>query len=137
MEKHLSTHWKAFLIGLGLTVIIPSASLLVTLMVPLAIARVVTLRQAIPYMIGTSVGTFIDVLLASFANAEGYAVAGGIVLTLMSAFGILFIFRNFGSTIIYKITRYLSLHVIKMRKTNILKYIVGFIAIPAIIMLVF
>lgn len=137
MEKHLSTHWKAFAIGLALTTIIPSASLLVTLMVPLAIARVVTLRQAIPYMIGTSVGTFIDVLLASFANAQGSAVAGGVVLTLMSACGILFIFGNFGTTIIYKITRYLSLRVIKIRKRNILKYIAGFIAIPAIIMLVF
>ncbi|MFC1655716.1 hypothetical protein ACFL3C_02505 [Patescibacteria group bacterium] len=137
MEKHLRTHWRAFAIGLGLTIVIPSSSLLVTLMVPLAIARVVTLRQAIPYMIGTSVGTFIDVLLASFANAEGYAIAGGVVLTLMSAFGIIFLFGNFGSTLIYKITRYLSFHVIKMRKRNILKYIAGFVVIPAIIMLIF
>ncbi len=137
MEKHLRTHWRAFAVGLALTIIIPSSSLLVTLMVPLAIARVVTLRQAIPYMIGTSVGTFIDVLLASFANAEGYAVAGGVVLTLMSAFGVLFLFGNFGSMLIYKVTRYLSLHVIKMRKRNILKYIAGFVIIPAIIMLIF
>jgi hypothetical protein len=137
MEQHLNTHWHAFFIGLGLTIIIPSSSLLVTLMVPLAITRIVTLRQAIPYMIGTSVGTFIDVLLASFANAQSYAVAGGIILSLMSLFGILFIFGNFGSTIIYKITRYLSLHVIKMRKRNILKFIGGFILIPALIMVIF
>lgn len=137
MEKYLSSHWKAFGIGLGLTIIIPSASLLTTLLVPLAIARIIRLRQAIPYMIGTSVGTFIDVLMASFANAEGYAVAGGIVLTMMSALGILFIFGNYGAGLIYKVTRYLSFHVIKMRKRNILKYIAGFALVPAIIMIIF
>lgn len=137
MEKYLNTYWRAFLIGLALTIIIPSASLLVTLMVPLAIARVVTLRQAIPYMIGTSVGTFIDVLLAAFANAQPYAIAGGVVLTLISAFGVLFIFRGFGTNLIYKVTRYLSLHVIKMRKRNILKFVGGFILIPALIVVIF
>ena len=137
MEKYLSTHWRAFGIGLGLTIIIPSASLLTTLLVPLAIARIVKLRQAIPYMIGTSVGTFIDVLMASFANAQGHAVAGGVVLTMMSALGILFIFGNFGSNVIYKVTRYLSLRVIKMRKRNILKYLAGFVLIPALIIIIF
>lgn len=137
MEKHLGSHWRAFLVGLGLTIIIPSSSLLVTLMVPLAIARIVTLRQAIPYLIGTNVGTFIDVLFASFANAQGYAIAGGIVLTLMSAFGVLFVVKNAGTTMIYKITRYLSLHGIKMRKRNILKFLAGFIIVPALIMVIF
>ena len=137
MEKHLGNYRKAFLVGLALTIIIPSASLLVTLMVPLAIARVITLRQAIPYLIGTNVGTFIDVLLASFANAQGYAIAGGVVLTLMSSVGFLFIFKDFGTTIIYKITRYLSLHTVKMRKRNILKFIASFILIPALIMVIF
>lgn len=137
MEKHLGNYWKAFFVGLGLTIIIPSASLLVTLMVPLAIARIVTLRQAIPYLIGTNVGTFIDVLLASFANAQSYAIAGGVVLTLMSALGILFIFNDFGTTLIWKVTRYLSLHGIKMRKRNILKFLTGFIIVPALIMVIF
>ncbi len=137
MEKYLGTYWKAFLIGLGLTIIIPSASLLVTLMVPLAIARIITLKQAVPYLIGTNMGTFIDVLLASFVNAQSYAVAGGVVLTLMSSFGILFIFKDYGTTLIYKITRYLSLHSIKMRKRNILKFLGGFILIPLLIMVIF
>lgn len=137
MEKHLGNYWKAFLVGLGLTIIIPSSSLLVTLMVPLAIARIVTLRQAIPYLIGTNVGTFIDVLLAAFANAQSYAIAGGVVLTLMSAFGFLFIVKNIGSNFVYKVTRYLSLHGIKMRKRNILKFLAGFILVPALIMVIF
>lgn len=137
MEKYLGNYWKAFLLGLGLTIIIPSSSLLVTLMVPLAIARIVTLRQAVPYLIGTNVGTFIDVLLASFANAQSYAIAGGVVLTLMSSLGILFVVKNGGTTLIYKITRYLSLHGIKMRKRNILKFLGGFILIPALIMVIF
>ncbi|MFC1647411.1 hypothetical protein ACFL10_00255 [Patescibacteria group bacterium] len=137
MEKAFSSHWRAFGIGLGLTIIVPSASLLTTLLVPLAVTRIVTLRQAIPYMIGTSVGTFIDVLLASFANAQGYAVAGGIVLTMMASLGILFIFGNYGSTLIYKVTRHLSMHVIKMRRRNILKYIAGFVIIPALIVIIF
>jgi len=137
MEKAFSSHWRAFGIGLGLTIIIPSASLLTTLLVPLAIAQIVRLRQAIPYMIGTSVGTFIDVLLAALANAQGYAIAGGIVLTMMASLGILFIFGNYGSTLVYKTTRYLSMHVIKMRRRNILKYLAAFVIIPAIIVIIF
>lgn len=137
IEKFLKTHWRGFFIGLGLTIIIPSASLLVTLLVPLAITRIVTLRQAIPYMIGASVGTFIDVLLASFANGEPYSIAGGIVLTMLSAFGVIFIIRGWGANIVYKITRYLSLHIISMKKRNILYFIIGFTIIPLIIVAIF
>jgi len=137
MQKHLNTYWKAFLIGLALTIVIPSSSLLVTLMVPLAITRIITLRQAIPYMIGTNVGTFIDVLLASFANAAPFAIAGGVVLTLMSAFGILFIFKNAGCNLIYRVTRHLSLHVMHMKKRNIVKFLVAFMFVPTAILVIF
>ncbi|MBU1445685.1 hypothetical protein KKD70_00270 [Patescibacteria group bacterium] len=137
MQKYLNTYWKAFLIGLALTMVIPSASLLVTLMVPLAITRIITLRQAIPYMIGTNVGTFIDVLLASFANAQPFAIAGGVVLTLMSAFGILFIFKNFGSNLVYRVTRHISLHLMHMKKRNIVIFLVGFILAPTTILVIF
>ncbi|MFC1599633.1 hypothetical protein ACFL3T_01230 [Patescibacteria group bacterium] len=137
MEKMLGNHWKAFGIGLGLTIIIPSASLLTTLMVPLAIAQLVRLRQAIPYLIGTSVATFIDVLLASFANSQPYAIAGGVVLTMIAGLGILFIPGNFGTNLVYKTTKYLSTHVIKMRRRNILKYIAAFMVIPIILILIF
>lgn len=137
MQKHLNTYWKAFLIGLALTIVIPSSSLLVTLMVPLAITRIITLRQAIPYMIGTNVGTFIDVLLASFANAQPFAIAGGVVLTMMSAFGILFIFRNAGCNLIYRVTRHLSLHIMHMKKRNIVKFLIAFMLVPTTILVIF
>lgn len=137
MEKFLGSYWKAFAIGLGLTIIIPSASLLTTIMVPLAVAQIIKLRQAIPYLIGTSVATFIDVLLASFANSEPYAIAGGVVLSMIAAVGVLFIFGNYGSTLVYKTTKYLSTHVIKMRRSNILKYIAGFALIPLLLILIF
>lgn len=137
MEKMLGNHWKAFGIGLGLTIIIPSASLLTTLMVPLAIAQIVKLRHAIPYLIGTSVATFIDVLFASFANSQPYAIAGGVVLSMIAALGVLFIPGNYGSMLVYKTTKYLSTHVIHMRRRNILKYIAGFMIIPLILILIF
>lgn len=137
VEKFLKTHWRGFLIGLGLTIVIPSASLLVTLLVPLAITRIVTLRQAIPYIIGTSVGTFIDVLFASFANGEPYAIAGGVVLMLISMLGAVFIIKGWGVSYIYKTTRYLSLHVIHMKKRNVLYFIMGFTLLPAVIFTIF
>ncbi len=137
MEKFLGNHWKAFGIGLGLTIIIPSASLLTTIMVPLAVAQIVKLKQAIPYLIGTSVATFIDVLFASFANSQPYAIAGGVVLSMIAAVGVIFIFGNYGCTLIYKTTKYLSTHVIKMRRGNILKYIAGFAIIPLLLILIF
>lgn len=137
MERMLGNHWKAFGIGLGLTIIIPSASLLTTIMVPLAIAQIVRLKHAIPYLIGTSVATFIDVLLASFANAQPYAIAGGVVLSMIAALGVLFIPGNYGCMLIYKTTRYLSTHIIKMRRRNILKYIAAFMIIPLLLIIIF
>lgn len=137
IEKFLKTYWRGFLIGLGLTIIIPSASLLVTLLVPLAITRIVNLRQAIPYIIGTSVGTFIDVLLAAFANGEPYAIAGGSVLMLISMFGVLFIIKGWGVELIYKTTRYLSLHMVHMKKRSILSFLIAFTLFPALIVLIF
>ena len=137
MERFLGNHWKAFGIGLGLTIIIPSASLLTTILVPLAVAKIVKLRQAIPYMIGSSVATFLDVLLAAFANSQPYAIAGGVVLSMIAALGVIFMFGNVGSRLVYKTTKYLSGHVIKMRRRNILKYIAGFILIPALLIIIF
>jgi sodium-dependent phosphate cotransporter len=135
IEKHLSNYWKAFFIGLGLTIIIPSSSLLVSLLVPLAIARIVTLRQAIPFIIGTNVGTFIDVLLAAFATGTPHAISGALVLTVISALGVLFIIKGAGINLIYKTTRYLTIHVLHKKKRTIVKVLLGFTIAPILIIL--
>ena len=135
IEKYLSNYWKAFLLGLVLTLIIPSSSLLVSLLVPLAIVRIVTLRQAIPFIIGTNVGTFIDVLLAALATGSPHAVSGGLVLSFISALGVLFIIKGVGVNFIHKSTRYLTIHVLHKKKRTIVKVLLGFTIAPILIIL--
>jgi len=57
----------AMLVGMVMTVIVQSSSITTSLMVPLAGARIVTLRQVFPVTLGANIGTTVTALLASMA----------------------------------------------------------------------
>jgi len=60
-----------------------------------------------------------------------------LILVLISALGVLFIFRNMGVQLVYKITRYIALHIIPMKKRNIIAFVGVFMLIPAILVAIF
>ena len=57
----------AMLVGMVMTVMVQSSSITTSLMVPLAGARIVTLRQVFPVTLGANIGTTVTALLASMA----------------------------------------------------------------------
>jgi len=59
----------AYLVGLVLTATVQSSSITTSLVVPLAGAGLLTLRQIFPYTLGANLGTTITALIASFATA--------------------------------------------------------------------
>ena len=65
---------RAMLLGLIMTVLVQSSSITTSLVVPLAGAGILTLRQIFPYTLGANVGTTITAMLAALAVGEVSAV---------------------------------------------------------------
>lgn len=133
IKEHLGSKWRTFFIGLVLSCFIPSSSLLVTLLVPLAAKNLITLRQVIPYLIATNVATFIDVLVVAFANGAPGALAGAIVLMQMSILGVVFMVGPYGILVIHKLTRNFTMKVIPPRKMYITLFLVVYTLFPLIL----
>jgi sodium-dependent phosphate cotransporter len=66
--------WRAFIVGLLLTIMAQSSSITTSLVIPLAGAGLLTLRQIFPYTLGANVGTTITAILASLVTANPNAV---------------------------------------------------------------
>ncbi|MBL1212617.1 MAG: Na/Pi symporter [Ignavibacteriae bacterium] len=65
---------RAFVVGIILTVMVQSSSITTSLMVPLAGAGLLTLRQVFPYTIGANLGTTITAILAALITNQPAAV---------------------------------------------------------------
>jgi sodium-dependent phosphate cotransporter len=65
----------AMLVGIIVTVMVQSSSITTSLLVPLAGAGILTLRQAFPITIGANIGTTVTAFLAALAATGPYAQA--------------------------------------------------------------
>jgi sodium-dependent phosphate cotransporter len=83
------------LVGLVVTAMVQSSSITTSLLVPLAGAGLITLRQAFPVTLGANVGTTVTALLAALA-VSGVNASAGITIALVHLIfnlsGILLIF---------------------------------------------
>lgn len=70
-----NTGFRAFLVGLFLTVSVQSSSITVSLMVPMASAGILTLYQIFPYALGANIGTTITAILAALITGSEAAIA--------------------------------------------------------------
>ena len=86
-----NTAIKAMLFGIIITIMVQSSSITTSLVVPLAGAGVLTLRQIFPFTLGANIGTTITALLAAIT---------GTVSSLVAAFSHL-LFNISGIMIIY------------------------------------
>jgi len=78
----------AMVLGLLITISVQSSSITTSIMIPLAAAGVVTLRNIYPVTLGANVGTTITALLAALAASRPEALTVGIVHTLFNVGGI-------------------------------------------------
>lgn len=72
----------AMVVGVVATVMVQSSSITTSLMVPLAGAGVLTLRQAFPVTLGANIGTTVTALLAALA-ATGVNAGAGLTIALV------------------------------------------------------
>ncbi len=78
----------AMVLGLVITVAVQSSSITTSIMVPLAAAGVVTLRNIFPVTLGANVGTTITALLAALASGSVDALTIAVVHTTFNVIGI-------------------------------------------------
>ena len=78
----------AMLLGLVITIAVQSSSITTSILIPLAAAGVLTLRNAYPVTLGANVGTTITALLAALAASVPEALTVGLAHTTFNVLGI-------------------------------------------------
>ncbi len=87
--------WVAISLGVVATVMVQSSSITTSLLVPLAGAGVLTLRQAFPVTLGANIGTTVTALLAALA-ATGVNAGAGLTIALVHL-----LFNVTGTVLVY------------------------------------
>jgi len=133
IKKSFGSKYKAYFLGFITTAIVFSSSITVGLLVPLATARLISLRKAIPFILGADVGTFSSVFLASIMIGEINALAASLNFLLFGIIGGIIFLPN--TKVLYKMTKYVSKRLIKISRKKALILLVLFILIPLLIIL--
>ena len=82
----------ALAVGMVVTISVQSSSITTSMLIPLAAAGVLTLRNAYPVTLGANVGTTITALLAALATSRPEALTIALVHTLFNIGGILLLY---------------------------------------------
>ena len=82
----------ALLVGVAITISVQSSSITTSMLIPLAAAGVLSLRNAYPVTLGANVGTTITALLAALATSRPEALTIALVHTLFNIGGILLLY---------------------------------------------
>ncbi len=79
---------KAFLAGLIFTIIVPSTSVMVSILIPLVTTGIVdTSYYILPYILGANIGTVFDVMIAALATGNAAAIGVWLVHLTINIFG--------------------------------------------------
>jgi len=91
-DSHIfKTALRAMLFGLFITVMVQSSSITTSLVVPMAGAGILSLRQIFPYSLGANIGTTVTAILASLVSGTITPVAVAFSHLLFNICGILII----------------------------------------------
>ena len=82
----------AMLLGMVVTMLVQSSSITTSILIPMAAAGVLSIRNAYPVTLGANVGTTITALLAALASSSPDALTVALVHTLFNLSGILILY---------------------------------------------
>ena len=133
INKYFDSKYKSYFIGVFLTAIVFSSSITIGLLVPLAVSRLISLKKAIPFILGADLGTASDVFLASIIIGKTTAYATSITYTLFGIIGALIFLPNVN---FLQTTKYVSKKLIKISRKKALYILIAFILIPLGIILI-
>jgi len=135
INKHFDSKIKVYFLGAFLTAIIFSSSITISLLVPLAVTRVINLKKAIPFILGADLGTTTDVLLASIIIGNENALATFLAFFLFGLIGTLIFLPN--TRFLYKITKHTSKKLIHISRKKALYFLLAFLTIPLLMIWIF
>ena len=121
----------AMLLGLVITISVQSSSITTSIMIPLAAAGVVSLRNIYPVTLGANVGTTITALLAALAASRPEALTVALVHTLFNVGGIVLLYPMPGvRDIPIRLAENLAKIAVQRRFMAVAYVVVAFIVIP-------
>ncbi len=121
----------AMLLGLVITVSVQSSSITTSIMIPLAAAGVVSLRNIYPVTLGANVGTTITALLAALAASRPEALTVALVHTLFNVGGIVVLYPMPGvRDIPIRLAENLAKIAVERRFMAVAYVVMAFIVIP-------
>tara|TARA_Y100000294_G_scaffold174575_1_gene192932 strand:+ start:1556 stop:2614 length:1059 start_codon:yes stop_codon:yes gene_type:complete len=135
INRHFESKYKTYFIGMALTAILFSSSITIGLLVPLAAARLISLKKAIPFILGADLGTFTDTFLASLIIGKTAAIATAFSYAFFGILGTILFLPNID--FLHKITKYTSKKLINISRKKALYILIAFILIPLAIILFF
>ena len=135
-----SSAWVGLLVGVVVTVMVQSSSITTSVLVPLAGAGIITLRQAFPITLGANIGTTFTALIASTAGAAETAHLGvqiALVHLLFNLVGTVMVYPfQFARNIPLRLAEWLGDVAVRSRKAALF-YVVGmFYGLPALLVFV-
>ena len=131
-DSHIfKTALRAMLFGLLITIMVQSSSITTSLVVPMAGAGILSLRQIFPYSLGANIGTTVTAILASLVSGSIAPVAVAFSHLLFNICGILIIWpiptiRN----IPIKMAEWMADKAVRNRIFPILYIIILFFVVP-------
>jgi solute carrier family 34 (sodium-dependent phosphate cotransporter) len=135
INKYFDSKYKAYFIGLTLTAIVFSSSITIGLLVPLAVSRLISLKKAIPFILGADLGTFTDLILVSLIIGKTSSLAVALTVMLFGLIGGIIFLPNI--EFLHKITKYTSKKLICISRKKAFYILLAFVTIPLGIILIF
>lgn len=121
---------RAIFFGIFLTIMVQSSSITTSLVVPLAGAGILTLRQIFPFTLGANLGTTVTALIAALTGTREALIAA-IAHLFFNIFGILIIYGiPFLRAVPLKCAELIADHSIKNKFVPVVYLIIMFVVIP-------
>ena len=127
---------RGFVFGILFTVMVQSSSITTSLVVPLAGAGVLNLRQIFPFTLGANIGTTVTALLAALTGTVSALIAA-ISHLIFNLFGILLIYPfPFLRNIPIKLAERFAAAAVKKKYLPILYLLIVFLLIPLSVIII-
>jgi sodium-dependent phosphate cotransporter len=123
----------AMLLGLIITIAVQSSSITTSILIPLAGAGVIQLRNAYPVTLGANVGTTITALLAALASSSPEALTVGLAHTTFNVLGIFLLYVIPVARNVPVIAAEKMADIAVERRSMALVYLVGFFVVLPLI----
>ncbi len=129
ISRYMGKKSYSFLIGFLIALVLTSTSITLTLIIPFIVSRIINLKKAIPYIIGTNLGGVVDAVLGGLVVGKTAIPA---VFTYVS-FSILGLFWLFNSDLMFKITKFISKRTFHISRKRAVIFILLYVLVAVVL----